>query len=99
MKEKKDFGCVSHPGIAGSFLAAIRQNKNRRHMPQLFGSVYLSAGGSILVSGVAKEAQGKVRPHLCVGILPNGQIRPIHSKSSAFDLHPKHQAAQRETEE
>ena len=36
----------------GSFLAAIRQNKNRRHVPQLFGSVYLSAGGSILVSGV-----------------------------------------------
>ena len=36
----------------GSFLAPIRQNKNRRHVPQLFGSVYLSAGGSILVSGV-----------------------------------------------
>ena len=36
----------------GSFLAAIRQNKNRRHVAQLFGSVYLSAGGSILVSGV-----------------------------------------------
>jgi hypothetical protein len=35
-----------------SWLAPIRQNKNRRHMPQLFGSIYLSAGGSILVSGV-----------------------------------------------
>ena len=34
-------------------LPAIRQNKNQRQMPQLFGSVYLSAGGSILVSGVA----------------------------------------------
>ena len=40
----------------GSFLAAIRQNKNRRHVAQLFGSVYLSAGGSILVSGVVPRS-------------------------------------------
>jgi hypothetical protein len=31
-----------------------RQNKNRRPMSQLTGSVYPSAGGSILVSGVER---------------------------------------------
>jgi len=41
----------------GPFLAAIRQNKNRRHVPQLFGSVDLSPGGSILVSGVVVAPQ------------------------------------------
>jgi hypothetical protein len=31
-------------------------------MPQLFGSVYLSAGDSILVSGVAKKKRVEPKP-------------------------------------
>jgi len=73
MKEKKDFACVSHPGIAASFLAAIRQNKNRRHMPQLFGSVYLSAGGSILVSGVERACGAQKQRLACQLSGPDAQ--------------------------